>query len=762
MASPGTQQGIIRFGPFALDPTDRELRKRGIPVRLQPQQFAVLLMFAQRAGQIVSRDEIHQHIWGTDTFVDFERGINFSINQIRAALGDDADKPRYIETIPRRGYRFIAATENGEPRDSASTTPIAQIENGEPAGPAASVTPISGDRKSTASADHEQVNASSDVRAALPARLRFAKGILIGLSLLAILAAILLGYRILGTRAKHTPPKSQFPNMHITQLTSLPGNYWNPVFSPDGRQIAYFWDGENPVGGDLYVQLVGGEKPLRLTHTSSGFVCCADWSPDGQQIVFGRCDDHGGRVFTIPALGGPERKITDVVCPYGAAGVARWTADGKSLVLADRCTPDAPRGIVVFSLQTGEKRCLHSPPPSDLMDCCLVLSPDQKTVAFLKLTTMGLARIATVAFSGGDLRQLADQSFDMQMWMMWSADSKYLTFEPERGRMARVAASGGPIEFEAIYPKAGVLSRDGRRLAFIESGWHCCNFSMIWRMQLSHAGGRVLSQTRTLAPTTTGEDSAQLSPDETQLVFHSMRTGTPQIWKSNADGSDPLQLTSFDSGKPGTPRWSPDGKWIAFDYHPGSHPDIHSQIYLMDYEGHHLHVVTSGNYENSVPGWSRDSKAVYFASNRAVEWQVWKRVLSTGKETQVTQHGGFLAYESYDAKRLYYSKLGGGGIWTIPIGGGREQNVTDALHRGFWGHFAVTDKGLYLLDSDAKGGPAIKYYDFQTRRLSSVFTLKQPPAMWTPNLAASRDGRTVFYAQNGFENNNISMVENFQ
>jgi DNA-binding winged helix-turn-helix (wHTH) protein len=134
MGSPGIQPGTIRFGDFALDRTNRELRKRGFLVKLQPQQFAVLLLLIERAGQIVSREEIHQHIWGNDTFVDFERGINFSINQIRAALGDDADKPRYIETIPRRGYRFIAATENGEPRDSASATPIARIENGDPAG----------------------------------------------------------------------------------------------------------------------------------------------------------------------------------------------------------------------------------------------------------------------------------------------------------------------------------------------------------------------------------------------------------------------------------------------------------------------------------------------------------------------------------------------------------------------------------------------------------------------------------------------------
>jgi DNA-binding winged helix-turn-helix (wHTH) protein len=102
MGSPGIQPDTIRFGPFALDPINRELRKRGYLVKFQPQQFAVLLLLIERAGQIVSREEIHQHIWGNDTFVDFERGINFSINQIRAAPGDDADKPRYIETAPRK------------------------------------------------------------------------------------------------------------------------------------------------------------------------------------------------------------------------------------------------------------------------------------------------------------------------------------------------------------------------------------------------------------------------------------------------------------------------------------------------------------------------------------------------------------------------------------------------------------------------------------------------------------------------------------
>jgi len=747
MASLGTPPGIIRFGPFALDPSNRELRKRGSLVRLQPQQLAVLLLLIERAGQIVSREEIHQHIWGNETFVDFERGINFSINQIRAALGDDADKPRYVETIPRRGYRFIATIENDEPRKADAS---------------ASETPLPGDRTSTANGAQDQVDASPDITAALaaaPGRPLFAKGILIGLSLLAVIAAALLGYGVLSTRAKHTLPKSQFPNLRITQLTSLPGNYGSPTFSPDGKQIAFIWDGENPVRGDLYVQLVGGEKPLRLTHTGTGYVCCADWSPDGRQITFGRCDDNGGAVFTVPALGGSERKLTDAVCQFGNAGYAKWTSDGKSLVLADRCTPDASSGIVVFSLATGEKRCLHPAPAYEVGDSGPILSPDQKTVAFLGGES-GISEINTVAFSGGNLRQLTSGHIDWtNHTLLWSPDGKYIVFEPSRDRMARVPVSGGPIEFNSVYPRIGTLSPDGRRLAYVEPATAWRSAPVVWRAKLANGGGKVISQSRVLVSATGGNSSAQLSPSQQQLVFHSMRSGTEQIWKSNADGSDPLQLTFFETGFPGTPRWSPDEKWIAFDYRSSAH---RGQIYLIDSEGRNLRRLSSDDsHTDCVPSWSRDGKAVYFASNRSGNWQVWRREISTGKETQITQHGGFAAFESYDAKTLYYSKLDRGGLWKMPVGSGQELLVTDSLHLGYWGNFAVTDNGLYLVDADAKG-PALMYYNFQTQRLSPILTFEKGPVPWTPNLSASRDGRTLLYAQVEFANSTISMAENFQ
>jgi serine/threonine protein kinase len=514
-----------------------------------------------------------------------------------------------------------------------------------------------------------------------------------------------LSRSLLTRGAKSEVGNSPSSPMRIVPLTNLPGSVGDPAFSPDAKQIAYFWNDENPVKSDLYVQSVGSDKPLlRLTHTDSGFNCCAAWSPDGREIAFARCYDNGGAVFVVPALGGSERKLTDVVCSFGYAGAANWTSDGKSLVLADRCVPDGPRGIVVFSLETGEKRCLTAPPLGSPGDWTSVLSPDQKTVAFVREPTTLVSDIYTVSLSGADLRRLTNEN-KLVSDLMWAADGQHLIFRSNRSgldRIWRVPAAGGSIEPETMYQHLGALSRDGRRLAYVAGSGSLS----IWRADLSRAGGRVLGLKQILPEP--GGEAPQPSPDGRQIVIESARSSRGEIWKSNADGSDLSQLTAL-GGHAGTPRWSPDGKWIAFDYRP----ETHSQIYLIDAEGRNLHMVASGNYDNVVPGWSRDGKSIYFASNRTGGFEVWRRELATGRETQVTHHGGFAAFESYDAKTLYYSKLEGGGIWSVPVAGSEEQHITDALHLGYWGHFAVTETGLYLVDSDA-----------ESARLSSTTTFR--------------------------------------
>ena len=118
MASPTPSSSRkVQFGAYELDPSSGTMSKGGIPVKLQPQPFRVLLLLTGRPGRVVSRDEIQRHLWGDSTFVDFERGINFSINQIRAALCDSAEKPRYVETLPRVGYRFIASVTSDGPSE---------------------------------------------------------------------------------------------------------------------------------------------------------------------------------------------------------------------------------------------------------------------------------------------------------------------------------------------------------------------------------------------------------------------------------------------------------------------------------------------------------------------------------------------------------------------------------------------------------------------------------------------------------------------
>jgi DNA-binding winged helix-turn-helix (wHTH) protein len=107
----------IRFGIFEVDLQSGELRKQGYKVKLQEQPFQVLVMLLERPGEVVTREELQKKLWPADTFVDFERGLNRAINKLREALGDDADSPRFIETLPRRGYRFVAPVETAGARE---------------------------------------------------------------------------------------------------------------------------------------------------------------------------------------------------------------------------------------------------------------------------------------------------------------------------------------------------------------------------------------------------------------------------------------------------------------------------------------------------------------------------------------------------------------------------------------------------------------------------------------------------------------------
>jgi Tol biopolymer transport system component len=379
-----------------------------------------------------------------------------------------------------------------------------------------------------------------------------------------------------------------------------------------------------------------------------------------------------------------------------------------------------------------------------------------------------MAEIYTVPLAGGVPRRLTDEQQDIGA-LMWTPDGRYITFASTRAtqtRAWRVPAAGGPVEPEQVYPWVGIdlgslrgsaggsLSKDGQRFAFVQ--FQGGEPPAIWRADLSAPGGRALSN-RKLISSQMYMASAQLSPDGARMVFQSGRTGLPEIWLSGAAGEDPLQLTSF-GRLSGSPHWSPDSRWIAFD----TRPHEYGQIFVIDVEGRNLHAVTSGEYENIVPSWSGDGKAIYFVSKRTGSYQIWKHVLANGAEMQLTRGGGFSPLEFYDGAKIYYTKFQQGGIWSIPANGGEESLVVpDMPQLGYWGYWTVTHGGLYLLDADAEPRPTIKFYSFATHRLSPVLSLEQSPRPWQPNLSASRDGRSLFYGEwSGMSV--IEMAENFR
>jgi Tol biopolymer transport system component/DNA-binding winged helix-turn-helix (wHTH) protein len=760
----------IRFGNFEIDAANRELRNRGRVVRLQPKPFAVLLLLARRSGQVVSREDIRTSVWEPDTFVDFERSINFAINQIRAALRDNADKPRFIETVPRLGYRFLPAVEVVDTlKTETSATNV--VESPSSNAPRQSDTPPPEADAATVEASPTQV--STPIPAPDPRQPNWTR-------LTVVLAAVLLaGLALLGWLT-HTRPfhRQQMvtagtaaTRTRTVPVTSFAGVMGDPIFSPDGKQIAFTWDGKDHKQSNIYTLPIGGDQPYQVTHFGPEAVHLA-WSPDGQTIAYSRCHNHDGviegGIYAVPALAGPERKLTSILagisCEATGIFTPQFTPDGQFLIIGDRCGTTAPMtfAIAILSLATGQRRCLTTP-PTGIFDMYPRLSPDGTKVAFVRVISPQVGDYYVVPFTGGPpLRLTTGELFYADP--MWSPDSSRIMFRSGHHRefgdqLVSVPANGGEIKPEPVYPSLGVMSPDGRHIAFTASNGE--QDTTIWRVLLSGAGSHVLSH-QELIHSPGGDDSPQLSPDGAMLAFASSRSGSGEVWVSDADGNNPQQLTNYGAELVGCPRWSPDGKRLIYDRRPAAV----AQLWVMDADGRDQHALMSIRPQNDdVPSYSRDGQYVYLRSLRSGSLALWKQHLTPdgrsadGPPVQISKLDGFSAFESYDGKTIYFARGERDGVWSLPVRGGTETRVTSAPLRGQWGYWAVTDSGLYMLDCHTKPHCTLEFYNFSTRKVSSLFQIEQELPAGQPGLTASRDGKTVLYSQFVPGNNFIAMTE---
>ena len=220
----------------------------------------------------------------------------------------------------------------------------------------------------------------------------------------------------------------------------------------------------------------------------------------------------------------------------------------------------------------------------------------------------------------------------------------------------------------------------------------------------------------------------------------------------NDDGSNPVQLTSLGTSSTGSPRWSPDGKRIAFD----SRLEGHSDVYVISAEGGSPHRLTTENAENNIPSWSRNGQWIYFSSDRTGKWQIWKMPAAGGAATQVTTNSGFFALEARDGRTLYYLTDEETGLWKMPVDGGEPARVLTNVYK-----WEMLENGICFIDS-GEGLSRIKFLDFATGRIKEIATVDSGAVAGNKMFSVSPDRRWILYGSVDQVDSDIMLVEHFR
>ncbi len=406
----------------------------------------------------------------------------------------------------------------------------------------------------------------------------------LALAVLAIVTAGLFAFLL-------SRPAAQPVYYSAVPLTSGTGAQLCPAFAPDGERVAFSWGGEKENNFDIYVKQIGGGAPLRLTSDPRPDVSPA-WSPDGRSIAFIRFSpDNTGEILLIPPLAGASpRRLARVTAPYAAyrnLKLLAWSPDGKWLAVLDAHAIQAPSGLSLLSVETGEKRTLTIP-PAGYDDLEPAFSPDGTRLAFVRHASRYAGDVYAVEISRqmqarGEPKRL---TFDHRpnSSPVWTHDGRSLLFTrydlPGRHSLWKIALSSPsrlePVPISADNASALALSSRGDRLLYARQ----TNDTNLWAVEIP---GAESTRTGLAVPrpwsTSSHEDlTPSFSPDGQQVAFQSTRSGWNEIWMADRDGSDPRQVTDLRGSVAGFPYLSPDGKKIVFH----SRQQSYARLFLLD------------------------------------------------------------------------------------------------------------------------------------------------------------------------------------
>ena len=551
---------IYAFGPFRLDVAERLLVREGHPLRLTPKAFDLLRVLVENAGHLVEKDLLLQAVW-PDTYVD-EANLNRSISILRRVLDDGSPDARYIETVPTRGYRFVAPVS----ADAQQAAPSA-----------AALVPHTSDGRR---ADHA-------TSASTPASLLRAVATGPALRMVAVAGGVLLTVMVialmtLGSR-RNTPHRAASVAPNHRQVT-FTGKEGTPTISPDGTLVAYV-SHDGPDQRVVVHELANGQTLEVFRAPEAGSL---RWSPDGSELLFWARGSGNDGVFVVSRLGGAHRKVS------GRLANGCWSPDGLSLALGGI-------GEVMFvDRQSGGRRLVgFGGPPHFVADL------DWASATGLVLAVVGDGQggsaIWTLHPDGTDRDEVVKETTEITA-ARWSprGDSIYyfrranqtLTLMKAQVSSGRTspAPDATPLIAGLEADGALALSADGSRLTYARAP----HFSNLWLAALdpAHPGSRM--QTRALTQGTALIERPRVSPDGETVVFNMGHPPLANLYTLPIVGGSPSQLTFLNAfSLEGV--WAPNGREVAFASTHGGSP----KVWVVSVDGGTPRPLSTGEMSDS-------------------------------------------------------------------------------------------------------------------------------------------------------------------
>jgi Tol biopolymer transport system component/DNA-binding winged helix-turn-helix (wHTH) protein len=701
-----------RFGVFEFDPRAGELRKQGMKLKLQGQPLDILTMLLERPGEVVTREDLQKRLWATDTIVEFDHSLNAAIKRLRDALDDSAETPRYVETLARRGYRFIAPVDSPAMHQTASA------------------------------------------KAALRGPLWRYKLWSVFAAIAAVAAFGLFKY------AGRKKPAEPLQSIQFTRLTTT-GKAFFAAISPDGKYVAY-------VTGDLEAQglrvlQVPTRSDIEITPMEGLYVGAPIFSKDGNYIWYTRSEKPGlANVYVVPVLGGPERKIlADVdgppaISPDGDR-LAVFHADSRgdefALIMANR---DGSGIRKLATRRFGDGYSLGG----------AAWSPDGKTIAIGARIPGGGAgntmNVVAVEVEGGRERPIGSERwFDVEQ-VAWLADGSGLVMNAQQSssvprQLWELSYPGGLArritnDMNGYWSGVVGVTSDSSTLVAVPMDM----LSNLWIAPRDE-----VSRARQISFGTARDGLAGLDwTADGRIVYGSVATPIPELRVMDADGSHSQQLMS--GTVPGfLASACPDGRYIVFSSYP-SYGTGTKDIWRADSDGANSKQLTRGS-DNSDPSCSPDGKWVVFVSNVGGP-RLWKISIDGGAPTQLTDYDSRSAAISPDDKWIAATNVEGDrvNIAVVPFEGGQPWKIFD--------YTAVSPSPVCSCLRWTPDGQALAYID--TRK--SVSNLWAQPLTGGPprqitdftselifDFAWSRDGKQLALAR-GTVTSDVVLIRNFR